>query len=319
MTKAVLTHKPKSIYDDLPELRYHFPRTYLRQVEDAIGDFVLYYEPGRTGLDERDRTGRRSYVAVARIQAVEKDRQQPDHYYALIEPGSYLVFDRAVPFQESGHYYERILHHADNRTNKGAFGRAVRRLADDEFEAILAAGFARELGADEAEWDLPEPNLRPDWQLPGAMPVPGLAETPALFERPIVERILSRPLRDAAFKRAVRDAYGATCAVTGLKLTNGRGRPEVQAAHIRPVEHHGPDSVRNGIALSATVHWLFDRGLIAVGPPPRYDIVVGRKGLPEAMTRLINTDRRLKVPASPLLQPAEAFLDFHRSEVFDRS
>lgn len=319
MTKAVLTHKPGSIYDDLPELRYHFPRTYLRQVEAAIGDFILYYEPGRTGLDERDRTGRKSYVAVARVEAVESDPRQAEHYFALIEPGSYLVLDRPVPFQEGGRYYERVLRHPDDRTNKGAFGRAVRTLADDEFEAILAAGFARELGADEAEWDLPEPTIRPDWQVPGAPPAPGLTEAPALFERPIVERILSRPLRDAAFKRAVREAYDATCAVTGLKLTNGRGRPEVQAAHIRAVEHQGPDSVRNGIALSATVHWLFDRGLISVGPPPRFDIVIGRKGLPEAMTRLINPDGRLKVPASPLLQPAAAFLDFHRSEVFERS
>jgi putative restriction endonuclease len=45
MTKAVLTHKPGSIYDDLPEERYHFPATYLRQVEAAVGDFIVYYEP----------------------------------------------------------------------------------------------------------------------------------------------------------------------------------------------------------------------------------------------------------------------------------
>lgn len=135
----------------------------------------------------------------------------------------------------------------------------------------------------------------------------------------MVERVLSRPVRDAAFTRAVREAYGSTCAMTGLRLTNGRGRPEVQAAHIRPVQHRGPDSVRNGLALSGTFHWLFDRGLIGVGPPPDYEILVTRKGLPDGALRMINPERRLRVATSPTLRPAPVFLEFHRSEVFDRS
>jgi len=320
MAKAILTHKPASIYDDLPEARYHFPRAYLRQVEAAVGDFVIYYEPGRTGLGDSDRTGRRSYIAVARVQAVEADPVRADHFYALMVPGSYLAFDRAVPFFEDERFYERILMREDGKVSKGAFGRAVRGLSEDEFAAILAAGFRRELDYPEAEWDLPEPGM------PAGVPsIPELAahfelaEPAATFERPIVERVLSRPVRDAAFKRVVRDAYGATCAVTGLNLTNGRGRPEVQAAHIRPVEHQGPDSVRNGVALSGTVHWLFDRGLISIGPPPGYEVLVSRKGLPDAVQLLVNADRRLKVPESPLLRPAEMFLAFHRREVFDRT
>lgn len=134
MAKAVLTHKPASIYDDLPEVRYHFPRAYLNQVEAAVGDLVVYYEPGRTGLDEKARTGRTTYVAVARIAGVERDPAAADHYYAHIEPGSYLVFDRVVPFRAGEHYYERRLRRPDGGTSKGAFGRAVRPLAEVEFE-----------------------------------------------------------------------------------------------------------------------------------------------------------------------------------------
>jgi putative restriction endonuclease len=319
MAKAILTHKPSSIYDDLPEVRYHFPRTYLRQVEAAVGDFIIYYEPGRTGLGDRDRTGWRSYIAIAQVQSVEADPERADHFYALMVPGSYVGFDRPVPFVESGRFYEGILRRLDGEVSKGAFGRAVRALPENEFAAILAAGFRRELDFPESEWDLPEPGT------PAGVPSIAdlaahfeLAEPEATFERPIVERVLSRPVRDAAFKRVVRDAYGATCAVTGLSLTNGRGRPEVQAAHIRPVEHQGPDSVRNGIALSGTVHWLFDRGLISIGPPPGYEVLVSRKGLPDAVQQLVNADRRLRVPESPLARPAEVFLAFHRREIFDR-
>ena len=43
MAKAVLTTKIDPTYDDLPEQRYHFPRAYLRQVEAAKGDFVVYF------------------------------------------------------------------------------------------------------------------------------------------------------------------------------------------------------------------------------------------------------------------------------------
>lgn len=93
MAKAILTHKPASIYDDLPEVRYHFPRTTLRQVEAAVGDFVIYYEPGRTGLGDTDRTGRRSYIAVAQVQGVEADTRKAEHFYARMVPGQYVAFD----------------------------------------------------------------------------------------------------------------------------------------------------------------------------------------------------------------------------------
>jgi hypothetical protein len=67
------------------------------------------------------------------------------------------------------------------------------------------------------------------------------------------------------FESILMKEDGNTCAVTGLCLLNGGGRPEVQAAHIRAVEANGPDTVRNGLALTATVHWMFDRGLIFRG------------------------------------------------------
>lgn len=151
MTKAVLTHKPGSIYDDLPEERYHFPATYLRQVESAVGDFIVYYEPGRTEQSDHRRTGLRSYVAAARIVDVRPDPTRRDHFYATID--GYLSFDRPVPFREGVRYYERALQKDDGTTNLGAFGRAVRPLAEDEFDDIVRAGFAQELGVPEHHHD----------------------------------------------------------------------------------------------------------------------------------------------------------------------
>jgi hypothetical protein len=65
--KAVFTTKQISTYDDDPSVRYHFPRTYLRQVQQAVGDLVLYYEPRRISLEESSRGGRQSYFAVAQV------------------------------------------------------------------------------------------------------------------------------------------------------------------------------------------------------------------------------------------------------------
>ncbi len=43
--KGIFTTKPVPSYDDLPEVRYHFPKTYLNQVERTVGDWIAYYEP----------------------------------------------------------------------------------------------------------------------------------------------------------------------------------------------------------------------------------------------------------------------------------
>ena len=50
--------------------------------------------------------------------------------------------------------------------------------------------------------------------------------------------------------------------MSGLALRNGGGLPEVEAADILLVEEREPDTVRNGIALSGTLHRTFDRGLL---------------------------------------------------------
>lgn len=298
MTKAVFTTKVYPAYDDLPEVRYHFPRTYLRVAEQAVGDWIIYYEPSRTGGDRTSRSGRLAYFATARVTAIQQDPSREDHYYAFVS--DYLEFDRAVPFREGDYYYEGALRREDGKTNKGAFGRSVRPVSDQEYDLILQAGYKTVI--DRSTEPL-EDHVSP-----------GLAEEQATFDRPIVERVVARPFRDAAFARHVKTAYDDTCAVTGIKLINGGGHAEVQAAHIRPVAADGPDSIRNGLALSGTVHWMFDRGLISVDDD--YTILLARKQIPDTVGRLFNTDGHLLLPPSPEFRPHPQFLRYHRNEVF---
>ena len=298
MAKAVFTTKIDPTYDDLPEVRYHFPRTYLRTAGQTVGDWIVYYEPRRTSGDLSSRGGRQSYFATARVSAIEPDPSKPDHFYAFVT--DYLEFDRAVPFREGEHYYEGTLRREDGCTSKGAFGRAMRLVPDQEYDLILQAGFATLIDHSA--------------EIPEADTIPGLGEEQATFERPIIERMVAQTFRDAAFARHVKTAYDNTCAVTGIRLINGGGRAEVQAAHIRPVAADGPDSIRNGLALSGTVHWIFDRGLISVDDD--FTILVAWEWIPDIVSRLINIDGHLRLPPRPELRPHPQFLRYHRNEVF---
>ena len=289
MVKAIFTTKPDSIYDDLPEFRYNFPKTYLNYVEKTVGDFVIYYEPRRGG--------RQVYFSVAKVEGIDKSPVREDWFCCQIS--NYLEFDSRVPFREDGFYYESQLKKGDGSTNKGAFGRAIRLVPEDEFDLILKTGFSQNLLEVENEAR----------QAPA-----GFDEAPALFERPIVETTLRRPFRDRAFTRQVREAYGNRCAITGLKIINGGGRPEVQAAHIRPVADHGPDSIRNGMALSGTVHWMFDRGLISIDE--NYKILKAKNKFPEEMNRMLHPDGGLILPEDQGMFPHQKFLEYHREHIF---
>ena len=139
MTKAVFTTKVDPTYDDLPEERYQFPRTYLRQAEAAIGDWIVYYEPRRTSGDLSSCGGRQAYFATAKVDRIEPDPSRADRFYAFVS--DYLEFERPVSFKESERYLEGALSRADGKTNKGAFGRAVRFIPDADYDLILQAGF----------------------------------------------------------------------------------------------------------------------------------------------------------------------------------
>ena len=302
MAKAVFTHADGSIYDDLPEARYHFPQTYLRAVEAALGDWIVYYEPRRVEAGTDRVGGRQAYFATAKLTRIERDMSREGHFYGLVS--DYLAFPSAVSFREKENYRESLLRRDDGKTNKGAFGRSVRLLPEAEFQSILNAGFQGvrdDLGAE-------------DWVANAEAEGPygpGLFDPAAPFERPILERMTRRPFREAAFARQVKSAYSARCAMTGLRILNGGGRPEVQAAHIRPVADGGPDTVRNGLALSGTLHWMFDRGLISVEDD--HTILVAHDHVPEAVSRLLAPGGRLILPATTHLHPHPAYLAHHRA------
>ena len=305
MVKAIFDTRPGSGYNDEVARQYHFPNRYLALAEQAVGDWVTYREPRRGN-------GRGGYTAVARLVTIEPDATTPKHSYARM--ADYLPFDGVVPLRrDRDGFYERVLDTVPGPSLLGAAlqGRSVRTVSETEFAAIarsglrdtLAAGNAVRLELDEAHTD------DAAWSLTHA--------TPQEQERRIEQILVNRKIRDAAFRHAVCSAYEDTCAVTGLRIVNGGGKAEAQAAHILPVSAGGPDVIQNGIALSATVHWLFDRHLISL--TDELGLLVSHNKVPAELRELFYRQmKRIHLPKDKALWPHPSYVRRHR-EAFANS
>jgi putative restriction endonuclease len=294
---GVFIHRSDSIYEDSPAERYQFPSQYLARVEACIGDWIIYYEP-------RKAQESRGYFAIAKIQQVIPDPGTSGMYIAVIEAGSYLDFVNPVPFRDADGLIEQGLLNEQGKIS-GRAQSAVRPISPADFNRITELGLAEDT------------TLLPRVDAPSAFP--GMQEKQSVFqdeqERSRVAYLTSRIVRDSIFRRIVLRAYDARCAITSLKLINGGGRAEVEAAHIRPVEANGPDIVSNGLALSGTAHWMFDRGLISITDDR--EILISRHVNDTAGVRaMINKTGRILTPARAVDQPHPHFLRWHRENCF---
>lgn len=298
MTRGVFLHREDSRYDDRPAAQYQFPSQYLSRASQFVGDWIVYYEPirGPTG---------KGYYAIARVAQIVPDPTAPNMYIALIEPGSYLPFEKSVPFSGADGVVERgVLNEAGKISGRAQA--AVRPISIEDFNRILDLGIPDEAPLLPREGNVFE-------RTPGT-----LREEPTPFldaGRDRVSYYTSRLVRDRVFRRVVLDAYDCRCAVTGLKFINGGGRAEVEAAHIKPVERDGPDDPRNGLALSGTAHWMFDRGLISLADD--LQLLVSRQvNDVDSVWKLLNVSKRADAPSNHAHRPHPIYLAWHREHCF---
>ena len=299
MTKGVFLHRADSIYDDFPEERYQFPKTYYSRAVQFIGDWIIYKEP--------EKAGRQGYFAVAKVEQIVPDPTKPDMYLALIEPGSFLPFEHNVPFNDWDGMVERgVLN--DDGIISGRAQAAVRPIINADFNRIVERGIpdgddllprqgAYELGPQDSR-------LREEG-------------TPFVydFERDRISYLTSRPVRDRVFRSKILEAYDCRCALTGFKFINGGGRAEAEAAHIKPVEHAGPDTVSNGLALSGTVHWMFDRGLLSLSEDLEI-LISSTINDQDGVRKVLNTSLRANEPTASRYRPHPRYLSWHRDNCF---
>jgi putative restriction endonuclease len=254
---------------------YRFDPQWLNAATRSVGEWILYRQPPGPGS--------RGYYAVARVEQIVRDPVDPAKFRALMAPGSYLEFGRDVPAQAGA-----------------GKGEPIRPISDAEFNRIVGLGLVEDdevLPREDADEPMPERVHEGQEEFLGAI------------ERETV--LTERKVRDRQFRKRVIEAYDCRCALTGMRLINGGGRAEVQAAHIMSVEAGGPDRETNGIALSGTVHWMFDRGLISLSDAG--DILLSSKiNDVESVEKLIRPDRRAILPANGNLRPHPRYLAWHR-------
>lgn len=297
MAFGIFIHRSDSIYDDVPSEQYQFPKQYLSRAQQCEGDWIVYLEPSKV----RNSKG---YFAVAKVRQIIPDPRNKGMYLALIAPGTYLDFGDSVAFRDGDSVVEQGILNDLGRIS-GRAQAAVRTLSPSDFARIVERGLGTE--ADFL------PRVEPAQHSKGFSD--DQTEFVHLAARDRVNILTSRAVRDRNFRRTVLRAYGERCAMTGLRLINGGGRAEVEAAHIRPVDKEGPDIVSNGIALSGTVHWMFDRGLVGLGDDLK--ILVSRQANDgDTIRSMMNSTGALIAPTRPADRPRRAFVAWHRENVF---
>lgn len=294
MAKGIFLYREDSRYEDRPWEVYQFPEPYLSRASQMIGDWVIFMEPVKAG--------RKGYHAVGMVEQIRPDPAISGMYLAIIDPASYLPFDNHVPFQIGGDYPERSVLNEAGKVS-GRAQSAVRAIPDSDFNRIIT------LGLDAGDDLLP----RTDAENSGL----GVAEqqAPYEFEQDRTQMLTLRTVRDRIFRTVVLKAYDRCCAFTGFQFINGGGRAEVEAAHIKSVGAKGPDVVQNGLALSGTVHWMFDRGLLTLSDDRRI-LMSNQINDVDGVRKILLPDGHARFPERPEHHPDPKFLKWHREMCF---
>ena len=248
------------------------------------------------------KAGRKGYHAVAKVDRITPDPRNAGMHIAIIDPNSYLDFDRSVAFQTAGNYPEASVLNEQGRVS-GRAQAAVRTIPLSDFNRIIA------LGVDTH-----------DELLPRTDPEIGLAavaeeQVPYEFEQDRVQVLTKRTVRDRIFRTRVLKAYDRRCAFTGFQFINGGGRAEVEAAHIKGVQDKGPDVVQNGIALSGTVHWMFDRGLLTLADDASI-VLSNHINDVDGVRKILHPSGRARFPDNSQERPDPQFVRWHRENCF---
>jgi putative restriction endonuclease len=123
--------------------------------------------------------------------------------------------------------------------------------------------------------------------------------------------------RDPNFREKVLSAYEYQCAICGFNVRVGNALVALEAAHIKWHQAGGPDAEKNGIALCALHHKLFDRGAFTVTQNMKVhvsDKAHGTGGFQEWL--LAFHGKPIRPPQRPSQYPYPKFVVWHIREVF---
>ncbi len=156
---------------------------------------------------------------------------------------------------------------------------------------------------------------QPDNQVPDAL---GLADIlQDVDDREVIHS--QRRVRSDFFRAGVLSAYENRCAISQVGLVHTELDEdinyEVEASHVIPVARGGRDIVPNGIALSRSLHWAFDLGMVWVNAEMRVQVATEVQS--DRRNKWLRTfeGRKLWVPDDARLRPSAEALRWHEQHV----
>ena len=115
------------------------------------------------------------------------------------------------------------------------------------------------------------------------------------------------PISDGRFVTPMRIFARSQICESSTAAARPKSRPHISG----PWRAGGPDVVQNGIALSGTAHWLFDRHLISLTDD--YRLLVSHNKVPKELQGLFARQLdRVHLPSDPRLWPYPAYIARHR-------
>lgn len=308
MDCIVLDSKPDNQYGDSPE-EYRFPARYLSlfaPLGRGLPIFALIYEP--QGGDRHLR-GRMAYVgwALLKTSPEETERVNGQRRWRVSYAEPYRQFPSPVPRSLGGITLESALRAGSH----SQVGNAVRAIPQREAQIVLELAYGGqywpEIPYDSVDVTAPEPEV---------------------VARERVDRLVTAIQRDARFADDVVSAYDGACAISGFSTGSTVPRRTfglIDAAHIRPVKDSGPDVPSNGLALTPTLHRLFDARLFSLEGPADRLVVVRSRHLDERM--ICSPDGRfvfslengtpIRAPMLPGARPNGDMVSWHRSRLLE--
>lgn len=120
--------------------------------------------------------------------------------------------------------------------------------------------------------------------------------------------------RDTAFRETLLAQYQRSCAVSGISLT-ANSVAEVQAVHVVGLSQGGADEPRNGLTLTGTLHWAFDKGLFSVSDTRRVIIPDRVMSMPENAWLSQFRDSPIREASKSDLRTAPEAFAWHRENL----
>jgi hypothetical protein len=157
-------------------------------------------------------------------------------------------------------------------TKEGVVGAAVESLTADIQQSLARSSAGLGIGYEETEDPVPsllEALGGPVVPVAEPKPAEPLATEPLEVRRREVKRARAwyrrRPGASTKFSRDVRAAYDHRCVICGERFQPTlRTKSGVDADHIMPWAGFDEDTVRNGLCLCKSHHWMVDEGLLAI-------------------------------------------------------